>query len=190
MLQKLFLEFVRSADRRISLSVTTEGDGDSSLHRQFQRGRDSEFDRLLCALGRMAEYCLSSLIRHALDWRQTKIDGLSRLPSLEATRRREGVEFVFCHLIIETLQQLSVHPIPERDIQMLLNLAFEQFERFTDSRISELYAEALGVISEHRHHQVRHRFLAELRKLRSTESSTEKIAAVLNGMKFFKGLLT
>jgi len=112
-----------------------------------------------------------------------------KLSSLEATRRREGVEFVFCHLIIETLQQLSVHPIPERDIQTLLNLAFEQFEDFTsDSRISELYAEALGVISEHRHHQVRHRFLAELRKLRSTESSTEKIASVLNGMKFFKGM--
>lgn len=52
--------------------------------------------------------------------------------------------------------------------------------------LSELYAEALGVISEHRHHQVRQRFLAELRKLRQTESSTEKIASVLNGMKFFK----
>ena len=82
-----------------------------------------------------------------------------------------------------------MHPIPERDIQMLLNLAFEQFEQFesfTESRISQLYAEALGVISEHRHHQVRLRFLAELRKLRSTESSSEKIASVLNGMKFFK----
>ena len=33
---------------------------------------------------------------------------------------------------------------------------------------------------------MRQRFLAELRKLRQTESSTEKIASVLNGMKFFK----
>ena len=49
---KLFLEFVRFAERRIAQS---EGD---SLHRQLHRGRDSEFDRLLSALGRMAEYCL------------------------------------------------------------------------------------------------------------------------------------
>ena len=46
---------------------------ENDFHRQFQRGRDTEFDRLLSALGRMSEYCLSSLIRHALDWRQLKI---------------------------------------------------------------------------------------------------------------------
>ena len=70
-LQKLFLDFVHSADRRIESSIQSEYEND--FHRQFQRGRDTEFDRLLSALGRMSEYCLSSLIRHALDWRQLKI---------------------------------------------------------------------------------------------------------------------
>ena len=64
-----------------------------------------------------------------------------------------------------------MHPIPERDILKLLNIAFLQFKNVNvsnddkPSQISELYAEALGVLSENRHHQVRQRFLAELRKL-------------------------
>ena len=71
-----------------------------------------------------------------MDWRQTQIDELVRLSEKEAQRRREGIEFVFCHLVIETLQQLNVHPIPERDIQKLLDLAFEQFARqLLNSRI-------------------------------------------------------
>ena len=89
-------------------------------------------------------------------------------------------------------QQLNVHPIPERDILKLLNIAFLQFKNVNvsnddkPSQISELYAEALGVLSENRHHQVRQRFLAELRKLRSLETSSNQISSVLNGMKFFK----
>lgn len=166
------------ADKRIAVSITENVE--SSLHRQFQRGRDTEFDRLLAALGQMAEYCLSSVIRHAFDWRLTKLE------MAKDKRTKQGVDFVFCHLIIETLKQLNVHPIPERDIHTVLNLAFEQFESDTDPKICELYAEALGVVSEHRHPQVRQRFLAELRKLRHTDVSTEKTESILNGMKYFK----
>ncbi len=126
------------------------------------------------------------MIRHALEWRQSQIDAASKVEEVERRRRCEGVQLFFCHLAIETLKQLNVHPIPERDIQTILNLAFEQFETCSDNIISELYAEALGVLSDHRHHQVRLRFLAELRKLRSTESSTEKIASILDGMRYFK----
>ena len=103
----------------------------------------------------------------------------------------EGVEYVFCHLIIEALQQLNVHPIPERDILKLLNIAFLHFKNassnsHSEKQIAELFAEALGVLSEHRHHVVRQRFLAEVRKLRSLETSSNQISSVLNGMKFFK----
>ena len=42
-LQKLFLDFVRSADRRIESSLASEFENE--LYRQFQRGRDTEFDR-------------------------------------------------------------------------------------------------------------------------------------------------
>ena len=73
----------------------------------------------------------------------------------------------------------------------MLNIAFDQFKNVTSvedriPQISELYGEALGVLSEHRHHQVRLRFLAELRKLRSHETSVNQVSSVLNGMKFFK----
>ena len=103
-LQNLFLDFVRSADRRIESSLTS--DYENELHRQFQRGRDTEFDRLLCALGRMAEFCLSSLIRHALDWRQMKIEQVDKTD--RNSKRIEGIEYVFCHLIIESLQVLII----------------------------------------------------------------------------------
>jgi len=90
-------------------------------------------------------------------------------------------------LLIETLKQLNVHPIPERDIHTILNLAFEQFEsEQADPKICELYAEALGVVSEHRHPQVRQRFLAELRNLRHKAVNFSKSEAILNGMKYFK----
>ncbi|CAG5096928.1 Oidioi.mRNA.OKI2018_I69.XSR.g14850.t1.cds [Oikopleura dioica] len=183
-LQKLFLDFVRVADKRIVNSSISSQDAES-LHRQFLRGRDTEFDRLLTALGQMAEYCLSSVIRHAFDWRLTKLESDDR-------RMRQGVEFIFCHLLIETLKQLNVHPIPERDINTILNLAFEQFESAdtsadpTQAKICELYAEALGVVSEHRHPQVRQRFLAELRNLRHKAVNLSKSESILNGMKYFK----
>ena len=43
-----------------------------------------------------------SLIRHALDWRQMKIE--SAEAKTEPQKRIEGIEYVFCHLIIESLQ--------------------------------------------------------------------------------------
>ena len=89
----------------LKLYLTLASDYENELHRQFQRGRDTEFDRLLCALGRMAEFCLSSLIRHALDWRQMKIDQVEKTD--RNSKRIEGIEYVFCHLIIESLQVLA-----------------------------------------------------------------------------------
>ena len=129
-LQNLFLDFVRSADRRIESSLTS--DYENELHRQFQRGRDTEFDRLLCALGRMAEFCLSSLIRHALDWRQMKIEQVDKTD--RNSKRIEGIEYVFCHLIIESLQ-VPIPRVPGTEAAHGLALNhFLAIERTSDTR--------------------------------------------------------
>ena len=67
-----------------------------------------------------------------------------------------------------------------------LTMKATNIEKPIRKQIAELFAEALGVLSEHRHHVVRQRFLAEVRKLRSLETSSNQISSVLNGMKFFK----
>lgn len=55
--------------------------------------------------------------------------------------------------------------------------------------ISDLYAEVIGVLAQSRFMSVRTRFMAELKELRSRESSpqtTQSIISLLMGMKFFR----
>ena len=114
-------------------------------------------------------------------------------------KRDLAIEFIFCLVLIEVLKQFSLHPGHEDLTSYIENLAFKQF-RFRESIqldpnlqniniIADLYSEVIGVLVQTRFQSVRKRFMAELKELRSKESSplvVHEIISLLMGMKFFR----
>ena len=68
------------------------------------------------------------------------------------------ISIVFCLVLIEVLQQLPVHPLPEKQIQDILNLAFTHFknaalasQETTNNKariVVDLFAEVIGVMAK------------------------------------------
>ena len=68
------------------------------------------------------------------------------------------ISIVFCLVLIEVLQQLSVHPLPENQIQNILNIAFKHFknaafvsQEAANNRariVVDLFAEVIGVMAK------------------------------------------
>ena len=68
------------------------------------------------------------------------------------------ISIVFCLVLIEVLQQLSVHPLPENQIQHILHIAFTCFknaafvnQEAANSRariVVDLFAEVIGVMAK------------------------------------------
>ncbi|KAJ8924572.1 hypothetical protein NQ315_000721 [Exocentrus adspersus] len=118
---------------------------------------------------------------------------------IQKEKRDLAVEFIFCLVLIEVLKQMSLHPGHEDLVQYIENLALKHFKYHEGIQnspnsanihmISDLYAEVIGVLAQSRFMSVRTRFMAELKELRSKESSpntTQSIISLLMGMKFFR----
>jgi len=68
------------------------------------------------------------------------------------------ISIVFCLVLIEVLQQLSVHPLPENQIQNILHIAFKHFknaafvsQEAANNRariVVDLFAEVIGVMAK------------------------------------------
>lgn len=68
------------------------------------------------------------------------------------------ISIVFCLVLIEVLQQLSVHPLPDKQIQQILSLAFTHFKNAamviqepTNNKVRivvDLFAEVIGVMAK------------------------------------------
>lgn len=71
-----------------------------------------------------------------------------------------AVKIVFILALIEVLQQLPVHPLPDHYIQHILNLAFQHFRQASsiiqgndhvDSKariVADLFSEVVGVVAK------------------------------------------
>ncbi|KAH1002588.1 hypothetical protein HUJ04_008665 [Dendroctonus ponderosae] len=118
---------------------------------------------------------------------------------IQKEKRDLAVEFIFCLVLIEVLKQLSFHPGHEDLVQYIENLALKHFKHQDGIQnnpnsanihmICDLYAEVIGALAQSRFMSVRTRFMAELKELRSRESSpatTQSIISLLMGMKFFR----
>ncbi|CAH1110307.1 unnamed protein product [Psylliodes chrysocephalus] len=118
---------------------------------------------------------------------------------IQKEKRDLAVEFIFCLVLIEVLKQMGLHPGHEDLVQYIENLALKHFKHHEGIQnspnsanihmISDLYAEVIGVLAQSRFMSVRTRFMAELKDLRSRESSpntTQSIISLLMGMKFFR----
>nr|XP_023011562.1 protein furry [Leptinotarsa decemlineata] len=118
---------------------------------------------------------------------------------IQKEKRDLAVEFIFCLVLIEVLKQMSLHPGHEDLVQYIENLAIKHFKHHEGIQnspnsanihmISDLYAEVIGVLAQSRFMSVRTKFMAELKDLRSRESSpntTQSIISLLMGMKFFR----
>ncbi|XP_030765953.1 protein furry isoform X3 [Sitophilus oryzae] len=118
---------------------------------------------------------------------------------IQKEKRDLAVEFIFCLVLIEVLKQLSFHPGHEDLVQYIENLALKHFKHQEGIQnnpnsanihmICDLYAEVIGALAQSRFMSVRTRFMAELKELRSRESSpatTQSIISLLMGMKFFR----
>ena len=68
------------------------------------------------------------------------------------------ISIVFCLVLIEVLQQLSVHPLPEHQIQHILTIAFTNFKNIAfvspeaannkTKIVVDLFAEVIGVMAK------------------------------------------
>ncbi|XP_057665202.1 protein furry isoform X1 [Diorhabda carinulata] len=118
---------------------------------------------------------------------------------IQKEKRDLAVEFIFCLVLIEVLKQMGLHPGHEDLVQYIENLALKHFKHHEGIQnnpnsanihmISDLYAEVIGVLAQSRFMSVRTRFMAELKELRSRETSpntTQSIISLLMGMKFFR----
>ncbi|BFZ15206.1 hypothetical protein BsWGS_18245 [Bradybaena similaris] len=208
-LQNLFLEFCRVAERRIEIVLAEPLE--RPLSKSLQRGEDPQFDQILNALGNVAEHCLPSILRTIIAWYNRQMRDDSPLLDSRQRHRSKGskdyicerrdlaLEFIYCLVLIEVLSKLSYHPGHEDLVGYIIDQCFKHF-RYRDGLqsnpnasnvniISDLYAEVLGVLAMSRFLAVRKKFMSELKELKlrdQTPYTAQSIISLLMGLKFFR----
>uniref|UniRef100_A0A5S6QGF4 Protein furry-like protein-like n=1 Tax=Trichuris muris TaxID=70415 RepID=A0A5S6QGF4_TRIMR len=220
--QTLFIDFVLLAEKRIAVALAEPQE--KLLSKTLQRGEDAQFDQVIIALGVLSENCLPSVLRSLFAWYEeqkkqchlnmqkrvqqtfssTRNDSAKQTGKLEpkpecdlaAEKRGLAIDFIFCLVLIEILQQLPLHPGIDELVDRIIQTAFQNFSykgyalmesNSANARIiSELFSEVVGHLSLVRFSLVRKRFKQELDELRSRENSSQNIISLLMGMKFFR----
>ncbi|ESO93945.1 hypothetical protein LOTGIDRAFT_105090, partial [Lottia gigantea] len=153
-LQSVFLEFCRMAERKIEQVLAEPLE--KSLSKSLQRGEDAQFDQILMVLGCVAEHSLPSILKSLSIWYERQLrfeDGIlleshrhrhrskgyailpfTCLSSLKgenkdflSERRDLAVEFVNCLVLIEVLTKNSYHPGHDDMINYIISSAFKHF---------------------------------------------------------------
>ncbi|KHJ49277.1 hypothetical protein D918_00402 [Trichuris suis] len=220
--QTLFIDFVVLAEKRIAAALAEPQE--KLLSKTLQRGEDAQFDQVIIALGVLSENCLPSVLRSLFAWYEeqkkqlhlnmqkkaqqafpnARNDSAKLLCKTEtkpecdliAEKRGMAIDFIFCLVLIEILQQLPLHPGIDDLVDHIMQIAFQNFSyngyalmesNAANARIiSELFSEVVGHLSLVRFSLVRKRFKQELDELRSKENTSQSIISLLMGMKFFR----
>ncbi|XP_067945247.1 protein furry homolog-like [Watersipora subatra] len=202
-LRKLFMDFTCLASRKIERVLAEPLE--RPLQKSLQRGEDAQLDQLLSTLNAVSEHCLPSLIKTLFAWydrqiphRHQKIKAKGSRDLL-SERRDLAVDFLFCLVLIEILQQLNFHPGYDDLVDKIVQMCFSHF-KLNDgaatnpntqnvNTLSDLYAEVLGVLAKSRFLSVKKRFLLEIKELRGKEQNpvvANQIISLIMGLKFFR----
>jgi hypothetical protein len=215
-LKKLFAQFVVTAE--LKLNHLASQPVANPLSKYLQRGDDPNLDQLLSSLKEVSRFSLKSILTALVEWRKRQMkqiqsrtqwnvvandanDSPQNMSKKELEyyieRQQLAVDFLFCMTLIEVLQQLPIHPVPESFIHQIEELAFSHFkaqeplkERSINNpnvanakRVADLYAEVIGVLSQVRFLSVRMRFFAELRNV---QNSLSVIISIIEGLSFVR----